>query len=220
MTTFSSISTRKFQHVLFLSTLLLLAFLPVTEAFILQYLKAFWAERTTIERVFLGIVGTLIFAGFTGLDGGKPARLATMDLAKVSDPTNPRVYFDMEIDGKPAGKIVMELFANIVPKTAENFRCLCTGEKGMATTAPDKKLHYKGSTFHRVIPSFMCQGKKRVLCVRASFVCVCACVNSCELQWTPTDTILYFFKCFFLLLFSPYCIDSLFYACMHSFICE
>merc|ERR1712048_1063297 len=43
----------------------------------------------------------------------------------------PQVFFDMQIGGAPAGRIVMELRADVVPKTAENFRCLCTGEKGM-----------------------------------------------------------------------------------------
>mmetsp|Transcript_4466 Transcript_4466/g.13203 ORF Transcript_4466/g.13203 Transcript_4466/m.13203 type:complete len:177 (+) Transcript_4466:76-606(+) len=74
---------------------------------------------------------------------------------------NPVVYFDMSIGGQPAGRIEMTLRADVVPKTAENFRCLCTGEKGLcqqAGQAHGKPLHYRGSTFHRVIPGFMCQG--------------------------------------------------------------
>jgi len=71
-------------------------------------------------------------------------------------PETPVVFFDMTIGGEPAGRIEMTLRADMVPKTAENFRCLCTGEKG--TGKSGKALHFKGSTFHRVIPSFMCQG--------------------------------------------------------------
>ncbi len=63
---------------------------------------------------------------------------------------NPHVYFDMEVAGEPVGRIEFELFADVVPKTAENFRALCTGEK--------EGLAYKGSKFHRIIPDFMCQG--------------------------------------------------------------
>ncbi|KAG0448649.1 hypothetical protein HPP92_027731 [Vanilla planifolia] len=70
--------------------------------------------------------------------------------------SNPRVFFDIEIGGVSAGRIVIELFADTTPKTAENFRALCTGEKGVGKSM--KPLHYKGSTFHRVIPQFMCQG--------------------------------------------------------------
>ncbi len=70
--------------------------------------------------------------------------------------TNPRVFFDITIGAKPAGRIVFELFADTVPKTAENFRALCTGEKGNGRSG--KPLHYKGSKFHRIISQFMCQG--------------------------------------------------------------
>lgn len=69
---------------------------------------------------------------------------------------NPRVFFDITIGDKAAGRITFELFADVVPKTAENFRALCTGEKGMGKSG--KALHYKGSRFHRVIQQFMCQG--------------------------------------------------------------
>merc|ERR1712203_476424 len=69
---------------------------------------------------------------------------------------NPKVFFDMTLDGTPSGRIVMELRQDVVPKTVENFRCLCTGEKG--TGKSGKALHFKGSAFHRVIPDFMCQG--------------------------------------------------------------
>ncbi|RKO90239.1 cyclophilin-like domain-containing protein [Blyttiomyces helicus] len=63
--------------------------------------------------------------------------------------SKPRVFFDLAADGAPLGRVIMELRADVVPKTAENFRALCTGEKGYG---------YANSTFHRVIPQFMCQG--------------------------------------------------------------
>ena len=69
---------------------------------------------------------------------------------------NPKVFFDITIGGDAAGRVTFELFADTVPKTAENFRALCTGEKGTGNSG--KPLHFKGSAFHRIIPQFMCQG--------------------------------------------------------------
>jgi len=74
----------------------------------------------------------------------------------ASTGANPKVFFDIEIADKSAGRITFELKADAVPKTAENFRALCTGEKGVGKSG--KPLHFKGSAFHRIIPQFMCQG--------------------------------------------------------------
>jgi peptidylprolyl isomerase len=74
------------------------------------------------------------------------------DLEKVTS----KVYFDVQIEGGANGRMVFGLFGETVPKTAENFRALCTGEKGTGTMG--KPLDYAGSKFHRIIPHFMIQG--------------------------------------------------------------
>lgn len=77
---------------------------------------------------------------------------ADADADKATEATeNPRVAMDVSIGGEPAGTVEILLFADTVPKTAENFRALCTGEKG-------EDLRYAGSPFHRIIPGFMIQG--------------------------------------------------------------
>lgn len=80
-------------------------------------------------------------------------------------PQRPRVFFDITLGGKPLGRITMELYSDLVPKTAENFRALCTGEKGIGKSG--KPLHYKGSIFHRVIKQFMIQVWSSLSCFLA-----------------------------------------------------
>ncbi|CAL7936946.1 unnamed protein product [Xylocopa violacea] len=69
---------------------------------------------------------------------------------------NPIVFLDIAIETEKVGRIVIELFKDVVPRTAENFRALCTGEKGIGING--KKLHYKGSIFHKVLSPIMIQG--------------------------------------------------------------
>ncbi|ELU12765.1 hypothetical protein CAPTEDRAFT_170435, partial [Capitella teleta] len=75
----------------------------------------------------------------------------------MAESGNPRVFFDVKIGNDDVGRIVFELFKDIVPKTVENFRALCTGEKGIGEST-GKPLHFKGCPFHRIIKGFMLQG--------------------------------------------------------------
>jgi peptidyl-prolyl isomerase D len=79
-----------------------------------------------------------------------------MAAADVYEGKQVRVYFDVSIGEVAQGRIVFELYADDVPKTCENFRALCTGEKGEGSSG--KLLHFAGSNFHRIIKGFMCQG--------------------------------------------------------------
>ena len=99
------------------------------------------------------IVKVLVALCFVGALFGVSAKRKKKDLEVVTS----KVFFDIDIDDEPAGRVTIGLFGETVPRTAENFRALCTGEMG--TTTGGKPLHYEGSTFHRVIPQFMIQGK-------------------------------------------------------------
>ena len=97
-----------------------------------------------IARLFLVLLADAAY----GLRVSAAPRMAAKATAKT--------FFDISIDGDPVGRITFNLFGGVVPKTAENFRALCTGEKGVGISG--KPLHFRGSSFHRVIPYFMAQG--------------------------------------------------------------
>jgi peptidyl-prolyl isomerase D len=73
--------------------------------------------------------------------GAEPAPAA----AAAAEVKNPRCFMDVTIGGEMEGRIVIELYASVVPRTAENFRALCTGEKGVGA-ATGKPLHFKVRT--------------------------------------------------------------------------
>ncbi|CAH9121056.1 unnamed protein product [Cuscuta epithymum] len=97
-------------------------------------------------------VFVILFGTLAALSQAKKSQKSQESLKEVTH----KVYFDVEIEGKPAGRVIIGLFGKTVPKTAENFRALCTGEKGIGKSG--KPLHFRGSKFHRIIPSFMIQG--------------------------------------------------------------
>lgn len=105
---------------------------------------------TKILSLFLCTLST--FTIFAKTSPKKAKETATKNTFEITH----KVYFNVKINTKEVGQIIMGLYGNVVPKTVENFRALCTGEKGIGKSK--KKLHYKGSTFHRIIPSFMIQG--------------------------------------------------------------
>lgn len=72
----------------------------------------------------------------------------------ATNPNNPVVFVDVTVGGQEIGRMKMELFADVVPKTAENFRQFCTGEY----KKDGLPIGFKGATFHRVIKDFMIQG--------------------------------------------------------------
>jgi len=126
-------------------------------------------ERSTIGLLLLGVcmVGAL-FQVVIYFKSQPAIPEATTQTPKIEEPPKPKdtedqgpkvthkLLMSIDIDGKPAGDIEIGLFGEVVPKTAENFRALCTGEGGKTASGIQKT--YKGNHFHRVIPKFMIQG--------------------------------------------------------------
>jgi len=117
-----------------------------------HYSRPVWADDAWLAKY----AGKTLDDSNVGADGGVSAEYipgvsATIDKTKsgMTHEDNPRVYMDVSIGGQYAGRMEFELRADTVPKTAENFRKLCTMEKGFG---------YKNVGFHRIIPGFMCQG--------------------------------------------------------------
>jgi len=107
--------------------------------------------------VFLSLCASLLLVLlFLSLPSSQPSVSASSPSSSSGPAITHTVFFDISIDDKPAGRITFGLFGDVVPKTVDNFRSLCTGEKGVGTRG--KPLHYKGSVLHRVIPQFMLQG--------------------------------------------------------------
>ena len=82
--------------------------------------------------------------------------LVAIAFADTLDTVTEKVYFDIEVDGQKEGRIVFGMFGDTVPKTVKNFSTLCDGSAGTGNSG--KPLHFKGSSFHRIIPGFMAQG--------------------------------------------------------------
>ncbi|MFS7932242.1 putative peptidylprolyl isomerase [Helianthus anomalus] len=124
--------------------------------------------QVVFGRVIQGM-DTLKKIELLGTPGGKPTSevkiaecgeikdyVVIKNNAKEISKKNPWVFLDLSMNESPAERIIIELFADVVPKTAENFRALCTGERGQSTTGTS--LKYEGLKFHRIIKGFAAQG--------------------------------------------------------------
>jgi peptidylprolyl isomerase len=98
-----------------------------------------------MNKIFLAVVCAV--AALSGAEAKKK---------KKGPKITTRVFFDVQIGSGKTERVTIGLYGDVVPKTVENFRALCTGEMGMGKKG--KALHYKGSAFHRIIPNFMIQG--------------------------------------------------------------
>mmetsp|Transcript_29119 Transcript_29119/g.83478 ORF Transcript_29119/g.83478 Transcript_29119/m.83478 type:complete len:428 (-) Transcript_29119:127-1410(-) len=100
----------------------------------------------------LGIVGD-----GKGWSGGATRPDSEANQPQAIKVKRPKVYLEITIDTRPLGRIVLELFGDVVPKTVESFRCLCTGERGLSAVS-GKPLHFKDSVFHKIVPGKFIQG--------------------------------------------------------------
>ncbi|VEN63853.1 unnamed protein product [Callosobruchus maculatus] len=106
-----------------------------------------WSEDTWLQQHAGETIGKKIEE--VTVQNEEEAETESASKPEIKKVKNPQVYFDIKIGKTEIGRITMMLRADVVPRTAENFRCLCTHEKGYG---------YQGSTFHRIIPDFMIQG--------------------------------------------------------------
>lgn len=131
--------------------------LPINKATMLMFLKNMWSSWIFRVALFWGVYNLLCVFYYQQCVG--PPNIESFEDDEVEyllplgepNPANPVCYFDISIDGKPMGRIEIELKADITPRTAENFRAFCVGHEGHS---------YTGAVFHRVIKRFMCQGGK------------------------------------------------------------
>ncbi|KAM3173535.1 hypothetical protein ACTXT7_012317 [Hymenolepis weldensis] len=120
------------------------------------YGKAVWSDDNWLKKYGgLGVEGSkgddsvVVQPGDPSSENTAEADDAAISVEKRIKLSLPRVFLDIRIGDSEAGRIVIELRKDVVPRTAENFRALCTGERGFG---------YRNSTFHRIVPQFMCQG--------------------------------------------------------------
>ncbi|KOM51011.1 hypothetical protein LR48_Vigan08g183800 [Vigna angularis] len=108
--------------------------------------------------LFLVLSIFLIFAytGSTATYGYTTSKLVVEEKIQQVPEITHRVFLDIDIDKQRLGRIVIGLYGQVVPKTVENFRALCTGQQGKRENG--LKLHYKGTPFHRIVSGFVIQG--------------------------------------------------------------